>query len=49
VPDDGSDEPKRVVRYRMACLLCISTLRITDEFQAANEILENLVDFEHQL
>jgi hypothetical protein len=49
VPDDGSDEPKRVVRCRTANLLCISTLRITDAFQAANEVLENLVYFEHQL
>ena len=42
MPDDGSDEPKRVVRYRTAYLLCtrISTLRITDEFQVANEVLE---------
>jgi hypothetical protein len=28
VPDDGSDEPKCVVRCRMAYLLCISTLGI---------------------
>ena len=47
-PDDGSDEPKRVVRCRVAYLSCISTLHNTDEFQAANGVLENL-DFEHQL
>ena len=50
MPDDGSDEPKRAVCCRTAYLFFLHfSATYTDEFQAANEVLENLVDFEHQL
>jgi hypothetical protein len=38
--DGGSDESKHATHFRMVYLYCTSSLRVTDEFQAVNEVLE---------